>query len=123
MGTHTNWDLFAEMVPVISNVSLHHLPTQYMAVIAAVASQKSFLLSCNRYMVRLVEAFFDQVNNLLALLFGQDCFPMACIKQACNSHRVLGLLMIWWEESAKIDIICKIRYVVLIVCIRIAREK
>jgi len=31
--------------------------------------------------------------------------------------------MIWWEESAKIDVICKIRCVVLVVRIRIAGEK
>lgn len=122
MEALTDWDLFTEMVPVTPNVGLHHLPAQHMSVITAVTFKKSLLLSSYWCMVRLVEAFFDQINNLLALLFGQNSLGEAGIKQARNSHRMVRLLMAWRKESTKIDIIGKIRCVVLALCVRIAIE-
>ncbi len=123
MGAQTNWDLFTEMIPITPDVSLHHLPTQHMIVISAVTFKKSFLLSSYRCMVRFVETFFNQVDNLLALLFGQNCFRKACIKQARNGHGMMRLLMAGWEVSTKVAIVSKVRCVVLVLRIRIAANR
>jgi len=73
-------------------------------------------------MVRLVEAFFDQVDNRLALLFRKDRFWETGIKQARDSHRVMRLLMVWWEETTKVNVISKVGCVVLVIRIRITTE-
>ena len=118
----TDWDLFTEMIPVTPDVSLHHLPTQHVTLITTVTFQESLFLSSHRSVVCLVEPFFDQINNCLALLLGQNRFWKASIKQARDSHRMMRLLMVGWEESTKIHVISKVRCVVLGVRIRIARE-
>lgn len=56
------------MVPVTSNVRLHHLAAQHMAIIAAIALKYRFLLSRNGCVVSLVESLFDQIDYCLALL-------------------------------------------------------
>lgn len=68
----TNGNLFAEMIPVATDIRLHHLPTEHVSVAATIALQQSLLLLRYRGMVRLIETLLDQVYDGLALFFGQD---------------------------------------------------
>ena len=112
----TDWHLFAKVIPITPNVCLHHFAAHYMAIITTVAFQKSFFLPRNWCVISLIESLFDQVDNLLALFFGQHSFWKASIKEARDSHRMLWLL-VGREETRKITIIGKGRSIVLILCI------
>lgn len=108
------------MIPIAADICLHHFATHHVIVIAAITLEKSFLLSCDRRMVSLIESLFDQVDDSLALLFRKDGLWKTSIEQTCYGHWVL-LLSGWGEESTKIHIVCKIWRIVLILGIRVAK--
>ena len=88
------------MVPITSNVSLHHFAAHHVTIITPITLEERFLLPRNWGVISLVESFFDQVNYRLAFLLRQYCFWEASIQKTCHSHWVMRLLVIGWEESA-----------------------
>jgi hypothetical protein len=109
------------MIPITANVCLHHFATHHVAIIVTVTFKEMLLLLGNRRMISFIEAFFDKVNYLLTLVFGENCFGKASVKKASNSHWMLrlgvGRIKTW-----KVDIIGKIWSVILGLSVRVAKR-
>jgi hypothetical protein len=106
------------MPPETPNVGLHHLPTHHVGVLVPITLEQGFLLFRYGSMVCLVESFFDEINDFLTLLIGQDRLWKACIQQTSYSHRMLLVLLIETPEAYVVSEV----WLVLILCVEITES-
>ena len=92
--------LIAEMEPVRADVLLHHSPAEHVGVGGSISLKYVVTLALNGGMVVLVKSVLDEIEQLLALLLGQDGLGKVLVEQICDRHDLLRLVC-WGKEAER----------------------